>query len=114
MGAGECMEAVSGELSFFPLPNCFELFGFDLLVDDVWHVWLLEANAEPDFAQTGGRLKPLVQGVVQQTLQLVTRSIQFREDGTVQLIPPADSQEAQKENAACGHWAQVFQCLRRS
>lgn len=79
MGAGECMEAVSGELSFFPLPNCFELFGFDLLVDDVWHVWLLEANAEPDFAQTGGRLKPLVQGVVQQTLQLVTRSIQFRE-----------------------------------
>ena len=29
---GECLEAVSGELSFFTLPNCFELFGFDLLV----------------------------------------------------------------------------------
>ncbi len=29
---GECMEAVSCELSFFSLPNCFELFGFDLLV----------------------------------------------------------------------------------
>ena len=29
---GECMEAVSGELAFFTLPNCFELFGFDLLV----------------------------------------------------------------------------------
>lgn len=29
---GECLEAVSSELSFFTLPSCFELFGFDLLV----------------------------------------------------------------------------------
>ncbi len=43
--AGEALEAVSGELSFFTLPNCFELFGFDLLVDDAWHVWLLEARS---------------------------------------------------------------------
>ena len=28
---GECLEAVSSELTFFTLPNCFELFGFDLL-----------------------------------------------------------------------------------
>ena len=48
---GECMEAVSAELTFFTLPNCFELFGFDLLVDEDWHLWLLEANAEPDFLQ---------------------------------------------------------------
>ena len=48
---GECMEAVSAELSFFTLPNCFELFGFDLLVDRDWRLWLLEANAEPDFLQ---------------------------------------------------------------
>ncbi len=48
---GECMEAVSAELTFFTLPNCFELFGFDLLADDEWHLWLLEANAEPDFLQ---------------------------------------------------------------
>ena len=31
---GECMEAVSAELTFFTLPNCFELFGFDLLLDE--------------------------------------------------------------------------------
>ena len=42
--AGECLEAVSGELDFFCLPNCFELFGFDLLVDEDWHVWLLEVR----------------------------------------------------------------------
>lgn len=28
---GECFEAVSGELTFFTLPNCFELFGFDVM-----------------------------------------------------------------------------------
>ena len=46
--AGECIEAVSHELTFFTLPNCFELFGFDLLVDEDWRVWLLEVSlAEP-------------------------------------------------------------------
>ena len=79
------MEAVSSELSFFPLPNCFELFGFDLLVDSSWHVWLLEANAEPDFAQTGARLKPLMAEAVQGALQLVLGSlhIQRAADGEV-------------------------------
>ena len=42
--AGECMEAVSSELSFFTLPNCFELFGFDLLADEDWRLWLLEVE----------------------------------------------------------------------
>jgi Tubulin-tyrosine ligase family len=46
---------VSHELTFFPLPRCFELFGFDLMVDADWRVWLLEANAEPDFGQVGYR-----------------------------------------------------------
>jgi len=38
------MEAVSSELTFFTLPNCFELFGFDFLVDESWNVWLLEVS----------------------------------------------------------------------
>ena len=35
---------MSSELSFFTLPNCFQLFGFDLLVDEDWHLWLLEVT----------------------------------------------------------------------
>lgn len=44
-GAGECLEAVSNELTFFTLPNCFELFGFDLIVDEDWQIWLLEVSS---------------------------------------------------------------------
>mmetsp|Transcript_2633 Transcript_2633/g.7837 ORF Transcript_2633/g.7837 Transcript_2633/m.7837 type:complete len:443 (-) Transcript_2633:1024-2352(-) len=68
---GECLEAVSHELTFFPLPDCFALFGFDLMVDQEWRVWLLEANADPDFAQTGERLQGVVADLVEGTLQLV-------------------------------------------
>ena len=41
---GEAFAAVSAELAFMPLPNAFELFGMDLLVDADWHVWLVRAT----------------------------------------------------------------------
>jgi tubulin--tyrosine ligase len=67
---GEAFEAVSAELSFLPLPRCFELYGFDMLVDADFKVWLLEANAEPDFAQTGAALQRVVACVVEGALAL--------------------------------------------
>ena len=49
---GDVFNAVSPEqTTFMALPNCFELFGFDFLVDEAFHLWFLEANAEPDFKQ---------------------------------------------------------------
>ena len=63
---GQCFEAVSSELSFMPMPNCFELFGFDFLIDEDWHCWLLEANAEPDFVQTGQRLQSVIGEMIQE------------------------------------------------
>lgn len=38
---------------FQPLPNAFELFGVDWLVDEHATPWLLEVNAFPDFGQSG-------------------------------------------------------------
>ena len=46
---GDCFEAVASELTFQPRGDCFELFGFDFMLDEDWGVWLLEVNAEPDF-----------------------------------------------------------------
>ena len=67
---GGVFAAVAAELSFQPLPNAFELFGMDFLLDADWRVWFLEANAEPDFARTGGALRRVVDGVVEGALRL--------------------------------------------
>ena len=67
---GEAFQAVASELSFLPLERSFELYGFDFLVDAEWRVFLLEANAQPDFAQTGGPLRAVVAGVVEGALAL--------------------------------------------
>lgn len=98
---GECIDAVSGELTFFTLPNCFELFGFDLMVDDQWHVWLLEANAEPDLQQTGSRLKPIVAGVIEGIMQLVVDPLAVTQGVNA-------SQPASLSEAFSGQWVEVL------
>ena len=45
------------------LPNSFEVFGVDWMVDNSGEVWLLEVNAFPDFKQTGEGLTEVVQGL---------------------------------------------------
>jgi tubulin---tyrosine ligase len=61
---GETFEAASrGMLVHFQtLPNAFELFGLDYLIDSTGIAWLLEVNAFPDFGQTGEELKHAVVG----------------------------------------------------
>ncbi|CAF1278616.1 unnamed protein product [Adineta ricciae] len=57
---------------FQPLKNAFEIYGFDFLIDENNQVYFLEANAYPDFKQTGNSLsiliKELFQNVVQQII----------------------------------------------
>lgn len=49
----------------------------DLVVDADWNCWLLEANAEPDFKQTGERLQyvieELIEGVLVHALDPIAR-----------------------------------------
>ena len=101
---GQTFHAVSPEMTtFMALPNCFELFGFDFLLDNDFHPWLLEANAEPDFKQTGGRLQGVVRTVIEGTLALTA---------DVWAKPPAEGwagTEAERiADAAKGRMAEVF------
>jgi len=54
------------------LKNAFEIYGFDFLIDENNQVYFLEANAYPDFKQTGNLLsiliKELFQNIVQQII----------------------------------------------
>lgn len=62
---GEVFEAAARTtvVHFQTLPNAFEVFGLDFLVDAALTPWLLEVNAFPDFGQTGEELKGLVGGL---------------------------------------------------
>lgn len=53
---GEVFEAAAKGMMihFQTLPNAFEVFGLDFLVDAEGRAWLLEVNAFPDFKQSGG------------------------------------------------------------
>ncbi|CAM9797634.1 unnamed protein product [Ectocarpus sp. 12 AP-2014] len=67
----DLFRAFRGEFAVFsPLPGCFEHFGLDFLVDEDFHVWLLEANPGPDFKQTGSRLKPVIGGLIEGSMRL--------------------------------------------
>ncbi|KAF2097627.1 tubulin-tyrosine ligase [Rhizodiscina lignyota] len=72
---GEVFEASARGMMvhFQPLPNAFELFGLDFLVDANGTAWLLEINAFPDFRQTGEELKDLVQGLFEDTISVAVK-----------------------------------------
>ncbi|RMZ87810.1 hypothetical protein DV736_g4966, partial [Chaetothyriales sp. CBS 134916] len=61
---GEVFEAAAREqmVHFQAIPNAFEIFGVDFLVDGALQVYLLEFNAYPDFKQTGHELQDIVVG----------------------------------------------------
>lgn len=71
----EVFKACAGELGFFPVPNCFELFGLDFVVqqnaNNELQVYLLEINAEPDFVQSGERLQGVIQSLLVEAGDLV-------------------------------------------
>ena len=60
------------------IPQCFELLGLDFLVsigEDktatlIPQVHLLEVNPGPDFKQTGPRLRPVIGGLLEATLDV--------------------------------------------
>lgn len=56
-------------LNFQPLPNAFETYGVDFLVDSDYEVKLLEINAFPDFKQTGKDLKNLIDELFDDTVK---------------------------------------------
>ena len=61
---GEVFEGAARAMPihFQTLPNAFEVFGLDFMVDEKGETWLLEANAFPDFKQTGEELNGIVGG----------------------------------------------------
>ncbi|KAF7853387.1 hypothetical protein EAF04_010681 [Stromatinia cepivora] len=71
----EIFVAAAKEMSihFQPLPNAFEAFGLDFLVDAHGDTWLLEVNAFPDFAQSGVECKAVVEGFWREVVGMMVK-----------------------------------------
>lgn len=79
IGASFEAAAKAGSIHWQMWPNAFEVFGADLLVgyddnvqgkDRELKVWLLEVNAQPDFAQTGARLSAVIDRLFERVCEI--------------------------------------------
>ncbi|RUP16260.1 tubulin-tyrosine ligase family-domain-containing protein [Jimgerdemannia flammicorona] len=77
----DTFDACAGEMTTFQaMPNAFELFGFDFLMDEDRKVYLLEANSFPDFKQTGARLKHVIDNLFNETLCVAVKPFFANDD----------------------------------
>ncbi|KAL4426888.1 hypothetical protein ABPG74_008812 [Tetrahymena malaccensis] len=52
------------------LSNCFELYGFDFIIDEDLRVWLIEANKNPGFGLPTEKARKLIDEMVDELLKL--------------------------------------------
>jgi len=66
----EVFRALEQEFSgFIALPNSFELFGVDFLVDENYNTYILEFNAGPDVKNTGDRLDYIISDLIEDIIR---------------------------------------------
>lgn len=88
--------AKAGSIHWQMWPNAFEVFGVDLLVgydhvagaepSDGLKVWLLEVNAQPDFAQTGVRLNAVIDRLFERVCEIAVLPYHSDEAATKELV----------------------------
>lgn len=96
---GEVFEAAARSMGihFQLLPNAFEIFGVDFLVDEEGTPWLLEVNAFPDFAQTGGELRGVIRELFEAVVEVAVEPFFGLEQG-----------EAEREGGGKGKMVRVL------
>ena len=52
------------------LENCFELMGFDFLIDEDFRVWLIEVNTNPYFGVVNNNIPGFISNLVDDTFKL--------------------------------------------
>ena len=50
--------------------NCFEIFGYDFIIDVTFHVFLLEVNTNPGLEESSPLIKQIVPRMIDDALRL--------------------------------------------
>lgn len=64
------MKSVKSKINKFSRRNCFEIFGYDFIVDESFKVWLIEINTNPCIEESSDILKMLLPRMIDDALRL--------------------------------------------
>ena len=62
------MESVKSKLNAAERKHCFEVFGYDFILDSEFSVWIIEVNSNPSIDESNGLLRALVPRMLGETL----------------------------------------------
>eukprot|EP00931_Biecheleriopsis_adriatica_P026364 TRINITY_DN16054_c0_g1_i1.p1 TRINITY_DN16054_c0_g1~~TRINITY_DN16054_c0_g1_i1.p1 ORF type:complete len:557 (+),score=125.39 TRINITY_DN16054_c0_g1_i1:762-2432(+) len=95
-----CVQSCREDVGAHP-SGCFELFGFDFLLDSEMRPWLLEANSSPDLCEDAGpSLRGMTETAVTELLQL---AVGLQGDD-VQLPTGLAKPQCDQTVPGSGHW----------
>lgn len=66
----DCFAAATSNLNPSRREQCFELMGFDFLIDEDFRVWLIEVNTNPYFGVVNNNLPRFIDNLVDDTFKL--------------------------------------------
>jgi hypothetical protein len=76
------MQSVAKKINPYRRKHCFELFGFDFMLDAELNCWLIEVNTNPCLEESSKLLEMLLLRMVDDMLKLTV-------DKVFQPVPPA-------------------------
>lgn len=63
-------QAVRKQIDPFKRKHCFELFGYDFILDVDFNMWLIEVNTNPCIEESSNLLKMYLPRMIEDMLQL--------------------------------------------
>ncbi|EAR91279.1 tubulin-tyrosine ligase family protein (macronuclear) [Tetrahymena thermophila SB210] len=64
------LQSVRNKLNMNQRPNCFEIFGYDFIIDELFNVWIIEVNTNPCIEESSPILKILLPRMLDDAFKL--------------------------------------------
>jgi D-alanine-D-alanine ligase-like ATP-grasp enzyme len=65
------MESVKAKLNSSDRKHCFEIFGYDFIMDAEFNVWIIEVNSNPSIEESNALLEMLVPRMIGNKSRLI-------------------------------------------
>lgn len=90
------MSSVRAKINPHKRKHCFEVFGYDFILDDSYKVWLIEVNSNPCIEMSSSILRVLMPRMLSDALKLTVDEL-FPEMGCDQDIENRQTCQSEKQ-----------------